>query len=1624
MRILILLFLSLCISLSLFSQTPEKLNYQAVVRDGSGAVIADQQVGVQVNIIQGALPGTVVYTETFALSTNNFGLINLAVGAGTVQTGVFADIDWSSGTYFLNVKVDAAGGSSYTDMGTVQLLSVPYALYAKSAGNTFSGNYNDLTNQPTFAGWDTDVDDDFSGNYNDLTNKPELDGDVTGAINANTVVKIQGKEVSENTPANGQVLKWNNVSQKWEPSDDQLGAAGTTDGVVTGAAFTGTTTKTLTLIRSNGLGDITATFTDEVNDADADPNNELQNLSITGDELSISNGNSVTLPQTTYVAGSGIEVIGNVISNTAQNQAVTLTGSGSTVVTGTYPNYTITSTDNVNDADSSPTNEIQSLNINGNDLSISGGNTVTLPQTVYTAGSGISVSGNQIINIAPDQAVTLTGSGSTVIGGSYPNFTISTTDENTTYQAGSGITLNGTEIVNASPDQTVGITSGTGISVSGTYPNFTIANTNPDQTVTLTGTGSTTITGTYPNYTITSTDNNTTYTAGSGININGSNQIINTLPDQNVNINSGSGINVTGTYPDFTIANTNPDQPVTLTGTGATTVTGSYPNYTINSNDNNTTYTSGTGLTLTGTTFSHNAHSGDVSGTTALTVTGIQGKAVSSNTPANGQILKWNSTTSKWELAEDQLGAAGTNDGVVTSVGVTGTTTKTITLSRSQGLSDLTATFNDEGSVYNAGTGIGIAGSTITNTLPDQTVTLTQGGSTTVTGTYPNFTISSTDNNTTYTAGAGLLLSGTQFTHDSHSGDVTGTTSLTVTGIRGRGIATTAPTTNQVLKYNGTTWAPAIDENTTYSAGTGINIAGTTINNSAPDQTVTLTQGGSTTITGSYPNFTISSTDNNSGGTVTSVASGTGLTGGPITTTGTLSLTGQSLALHNLSTSGIITRTGAGTVAARTITAGNGITLTNGSGVLGNPTIAANFGTTSTTVAAGNHTHSSYGAAGTNGMVQFNNNGAFGGSANLFWDNTNTRLGIGTNVPNGMMVVRQTATTPSSEVLFEVKDKAGQTVFAVYEDSVKIFVSDEAAKANKGVFAVSGRNTSKSPTNEYLRVTPDSVRVFIDEDFSAVGATRGGFAVGGFSAAKALPTNYMNIEGGLIPENITGNGEARILWYPEKEAFLAGRVVADSVGMNSWATGFKSKAFGDFSQAMGNEAKAIGVSSTAIGNKAKASGVSSFAFGDAAEATGTGSYAFGSISRDTNGVATNIPSLASGNYSFVMGLGAKSTGKQSFSIGNSTTAAGTGSFAIGNSTTANGTYSIAIGRSNTSSGSNSVTLGSYNTAGGSFAQMGASFQTVAIGYGNEVTGDGPMGYGTGQSVAIGRNCYAKSYYYQGGFFPNYTMIYYAAIAIGREAHADGRDVFSIGNGTTAMGRSSYAFGKDASVNADYSYIFGLSGTNSYSLTQDNTMAIMGGKVGIGTVTPSSALEVYTDASGYYAAEFQNDGDNVSRYGLKVQAGEDTPAGISFYMRFYDGNGTYEGSIRNNAGTVDLYNNSDIRLKENIINTPKNGLNIVNGIRVVDFNFIEDQTDRAQTGFIAQEMEKVFPDMVVVDPETGIYNVSNSRLVPILTKAIQEQSQVIEELKAKSDSQEQQIQMLNLQMEEIKAALKN
>jgi hypothetical protein len=118
------------------AQAPQSFNYQAVARDAAGSVISNQAVSFRISLLQGSATGTNVYSETHAVTTNQFGLVNFAIGVGTVVSGSFANINWAGGAYFVKVELDATGGSTYVVMSTTQLISVPYALASNSLTTT------------------------------------------------------------------------------------------------------------------------------------------------------------------------------------------------------------------------------------------------------------------------------------------------------------------------------------------------------------------------------------------------------------------------------------------------------------------------------------------------------------------------------------------------------------------------------------------------------------------------------------------------------------------------------------------------------------------------------------------------------------------------------------------------------------------------------------------------------------------------------------------------------------------------------------------------------------------------------------------------------------------------------------------------------------------------------------------------------------------------------------------------------------------------------------------------------------------------------------------------------------------------------------------------------------------------------------------------------------------------------------------------------------------------------------------------------------------------------------------------------------------------------------------------
>ena len=140
MRKLFTLLVAVLLTASVFAQAPEKMSYQAVIRNSSEALVTNTTVGMQISILQGSTGGSAVYVETQTPTTNSNGLVNIELGGGTVVSGNFSTINWANGPYFIKTETAVeAPLTTYTITGTSQLLSVPYALYAANAGTAIGG---------------------------------------------------------------------------------------------------------------------------------------------------------------------------------------------------------------------------------------------------------------------------------------------------------------------------------------------------------------------------------------------------------------------------------------------------------------------------------------------------------------------------------------------------------------------------------------------------------------------------------------------------------------------------------------------------------------------------------------------------------------------------------------------------------------------------------------------------------------------------------------------------------------------------------------------------------------------------------------------------------------------------------------------------------------------------------------------------------------------------------------------------------------------------------------------------------------------------------------------------------------------------------------------------------------------------------------------------------------------------------------------------------------------------------------------------------------------------------------------------------------------------------------------
>jgi trimeric autotransporter adhesin len=590
----------------------------------------------------------------------------------------------------------------------------------------------------------------------------------------------------------------------------------------------------------------------------------------------------------------------------------------------------------------------------------------------------------------------------------------------------------------------------------------------------------------------------------------------------------------------------------------------------------------------------------------------------------------------------------------------------------------------------------------------------------------------------------------------------------------------------------------------------------------------------------------------------------------------------------------------------------------------------------------------------------------------------------------GRLEVQASKTALVGDTLFEVKDKLGQTVFGVYEEGVRVYVMSGSKGAKSG-FAVGGRTGGKNSAQDYLLVTNDSVRIYIDSTSNVKGA-RGGFTVGGRSPGKGTGQEYFTISGKKTADTVNPS-QARILWYPNKEAFLTGRVLVespDSVGTNSFSAGFESKAIGNYSQAMGYRSTSRGTYSAAFGDSSIAQGITSFAAGYKAKAIMDGTFALGNnvIAGGVNSFAVGINSTTLGTSAIAIGLNAVSNGFVSVAIGNHANASISGSTAMGDSASSTGLNSIALGYLakadgdfSSSLGNNAIAIDENATAIG-YNSRGEGNYAAAFGSDSKTRGNGALALGY-KATAIGNWSTAL------GNFAHADSI--GGLALGNNSSAQYSNSIAIGSLAKSSGLSAVAIGPNSNASGNFATAIGNSGTNA---TGDYSMAIgfnanTGGQEGtivFGDHAPSSATVTPSQPNQFIAR---------AAGGVYFYTKSDLQAGIS---------------IAPNGNSWNIV--SDRRKKENFKDVSReNILGKLQNVNIQSWNYIAQGKQIRHIGITAQDFMESFgyghSDTVFTEVDlAGISMVA------------------IQGLADRSDSMEKQIQRLTTSNELLKKSIED
>jgi len=405
-----------------YSQTPYLFNYQAIVRNGAGVVLSNQNVGFKISILQGTITGSAVFSETHIAATNDHGLVNLQIGNGTNFGPQLSSIVWSADEHFLKIEIDPAGGIAYSITSTSQLISVPYALMAENVVNNNDADANPTNEYNTAVnlnGTDLEISDlgntitvDLSSLVDDADANPTNEiqilskvGPIITLSNGGGAVidDVTDADANPTNEMNVDVTLVGNILSVIDGGSSQSvdlsllandADANPTNEMNIDVTLVGTV---LNVIDAGSIQSVDLAVLG--NDADANPNNEMNvDVTFVGTVLSVIDAGSA---QFVDLVSLGNDADAN--PSNEMNIDVTLVGTTLNVIDG-GSTQSVNLASLVNDADANPTNEIQNLTIVGSNLSISGGNTVVIPggsdsQMLTLVGSDLSISGGNIVTL-------------------------------------------------------------------------------------------------------------------------------------------------------------------------------------------------------------------------------------------------------------------------------------------------------------------------------------------------------------------------------------------------------------------------------------------------------------------------------------------------------------------------------------------------------------------------------------------------------------------------------------------------------------------------------------------------------------------------------------------------------------------------------------------------------------------------------------------------------------------------------------------------------------------------------------------------------------------------------------------------------------------------------------------------------------------------------------------------------------------------------------------------------------------------------------------------------------------------------------------------------------------------